>query len=328
MTTGLPPCSSITYCSLRPGPKLIVLGAVHGNERCGTHAIEDIMQAIDGQELTIARGQVTFVPITNPLAYRNNTRNGERNLNRHFAATDNPQAFEDHVIGWLGPLLLDHDVLLDLHSFAAEGEPFALIGPDNNQGPLEPFAFARQEEALVRAIGVSQVLHGWLPTFAQGVLQRMRRMPEPGKAASPYYGFGTTEFMRQHGGYAVTVECGQHLDPNAVHYARAAIVNTLSHLQMLLQPVDLPRQEVASMVLYEVIDKIDDGDEFSRPWCNFDAVRAGEQIGLRASGTAVIAENDAVIMFPNPQARAGSEWFYLARPDGRLQRHSDSVGIT
>ncbi len=36
------PFKSIRYQGPRPGPRLVVLGAVHGNETCGTRAIERI----------------------------------------------------------------------------------------------------------------------------------------------------------------------------------------------------------------------------------------------------------------------------------------------
>jgi predicted deacylase len=41
------PFKSFSYRSLQPGPRLIVLGAVHGNETCGTRAIERLVGEID-----------------------------------------------------------------------------------------------------------------------------------------------------------------------------------------------------------------------------------------------------------------------------------------
>ncbi len=57
----------------------------------------------------------------------------------------------------LCPLLARHDVLLDLHSFQAQSEPFAMLGPVNNAGPLEPFALAALEQALVLRLGVGRI---------------------------------------------------------------------------------------------------------------------------------------------------------------------------
>ncbi|MBM4225484.1 MAG: succinylglutamate desuccinylase, partial [Gammaproteobacteria bacterium] len=77
------PHSLRVYCQegLAPGPRLLVLGAVHGNETCGTRAIERVLGGFERGARDLLRGSVTFVPITNPLAYRRGTRSGDRNLN-------------------------------------------------------------------------------------------------------------------------------------------------------------------------------------------------------------------------------------------------------
>ena len=107
MTTTTPPAAALPaaptalrihqFAGLAPGPKLIVLGAVHGNEVCGTRAIERILAELDAGTLTITRGSVTFVPIVNPLAYQKGQRQGDRNLNRNLEVTSKPKDFEDHV---------------------------------------------------------------------------------------------------------------------------------------------------------------------------------------------------------------------------------------
>ena len=52
---------------------------------------------------------------------------------------------------------------------------------------------------------------------------------------------------------------------------------------------------------------------FIRTWSSFDTVKQGEQIGVRADGTPVTAEFDAYILFPDVNAAANAEWYYLAR---------------
>lgn len=54
------------YLGLKPGPRLLVLGAVHGNETCGTQAIGRIAAEFDAGTLVLSRGSLTMVPITNP----------------------------------------------------------------------------------------------------------------------------------------------------------------------------------------------------------------------------------------------------------------------
>ena len=121
------PFKSVTYAGREPGPRFIVTGAVHGNETCGTQAIERVMAEIDAGQLAIAAGRVTFVPVCNPLAYAKRERAGDRNLNRALAPTASPADFEDRVANWLCPLLATHEVLLDLHSTRGRAEPFAML---------------------------------------------------------------------------------------------------------------------------------------------------------------------------------------------------------
>ena len=317
------PFKSVSYQGMAPGPQLIVTGAVHGNEVCGTLAIRRLIDDIDSGRVQIAHGRLTLVPITNAKAYRQVTRNGDRNLNRALAPTTEPREYEDHVANWLCPLLAAHEVLLDLHSFQAPGRAFVMVGPRNNQGEVEPFAQADQEEALARRLGVDRLVDGWLGTYARGVARRRAEALAAGNTAAtldlhPRYGVGTTEYMRSQGGWALTLECGQHQDPNAPEVAYQAIRNTLAHLGLTTDAAPMAAASIEALSIHEVIDKQHADDQFSRPWKSFDRFAQGELIGTRASGEPVLAPHDGWIMFPNAAAAARNEWFYLARPTERF----------
>src|SRR5471030_1651294 len=306
---------SVSYDGAGAGPRVIVLGAVHGNETCGTQAIARVMAQLDSGALRIANGAVTFVPVANPLAYAKGQRAGDRNLNRHLFPNPAPQDFEDHVANWLCPLLAQHNVLLDLHSFQAPGVPFAMVGPRDNDGPLEPFQHEQQERAMARRLGVRRFVDGWLRTYGAGVQRRLRDDSQLETVLR--YGMGTTEYMRSTGGYALTLECGQHADPQAPEVGYRAILNTLAFLGLIDAPSPEPiaddAMEALSMVA--VYDKQHADDRFSRAWSSFDPVRQGEQIGTRLDGTPVLAEFDGRILFPDADADAdaNSEWYYLTR---------------
>lgn len=312
---------SITYASPNRGPKLIVLGAVHGSEKCGTVGIKRVVEEFESGALSLSRGQVTFVPITNPKAYAQNTRNGDRNLNRRLRPTDQPKEFEDRIANWLCPLLAAHDVLLDLHSFQAQGKPFVMVGPENNSGPLEPFKFAAEELALAKALGVTRAVDGWLSTYATGVERRRATRPAEMESTDldPQYGVGTTEYMRSQGGWSLTLECGQHEDPAAPQVAYDAIRRTLAHLGLGGSVAAPPPQSMEGLRLFEVIDKAHADDRFARPWQSFDVLKAGELIGIRANGEEVRSPVDGWIVFPNAVAAAGTEWFYLAKANDRFR---------
>ncbi len=304
---------SVNYAGQGPGPRLIVTGAVHGNETAGTQGIERVMARLDSGELALVNGSVTFVPVVNPLAYEKGERAGERNLNRNLFPKADPQDFEDRVANWLCPLLAAHDVLLDLHSFNSPGEPFVMVGPRDNDGPLEPFRHEREERALARVLGVRRFVDGWLRTYGAGVRRRLRDDSQLETVLR--YGVGTTEFMRTAGGYALTLECGRHDDPQAPDVAYRAILHTLAHLGLVdaPRPEAVPREEMEVLSMCEVHDRHGDADTFSRPWASFDRVARGDEIGRRADGTPVLAGMDAAILFPDSAAAANSEWYYLAR---------------
>ena len=317
------PFKSVSYTSPNAGPRLVVLGAVHGNETCGTRAILRVLGEIDRCALQLVAGQVTLVPVTNSLAYAEKRRTGDRNLNRKLAPTDAPREFEDHVANWLCPLLAANDVLLDLHSFTGPGVPFVFLGPRDNADGVEPFARAGLEEALALRLGVDRAVDGWLGTYAAGVTRRRElaaTFPDASLDLDPRYGIGTTEYMRSVGGAALTLECGQHDDPRAPEVAYRAIVNTLAHLGLVEAPAPPAADGIESLSLVEVIDKLHADDAFDRAWASFDAVRAGERIGTRHDGSAVVAPFDSRIVFPNPEAAAGHEWFYLATTSHRFGR--------
>ena len=308
---------------LQPGPRLIVTGAVHGNETAGTQGIRRVLHEIDRSEIEILRGSVTFVPVCNPLAYNTMRRMGDRNLNRRLQPTATPQDNEDRIARVLCGWLAEHDVLLDLHSFRSPGPPFVMRGPADNRGTLEPFAHAAAEAQLAAHVGPSRIVEGWMPAYAAGVAQRKARGLTPGAVhEDPSYGVGTTEFMRSHGahgqgGYGITLECGQHDDPEAPEVAYTAIRQTLALLGLAALPLAPPARPFECLALAEVVDRHAEGDRFVKPWTSFDALAEGELIAVRADGSEVRAQQAGYIVFPDVSALPGHEWFYRAAQSER-----------
>jgi uncharacterized protein len=298
------------FAGFAAGPKLIVLGAVHGNETAGTRGIERVLAELDRGAWRVERGRLTLLPVTNPLAYANGTRIGERNLNRRLLPTDTPLAYEDHIANTLCPWLAAHDVLLDLHSFRSPGRPFVMRGPADNRGTLEPFAHAAAEARLAEHVGPARIADGWMSAYAQGAARRRARgLPD----ADPSYGIGTTEYMRSKGGYGVTLECGQHDDPAGPEVAYRAIRQAVALLGLADLPLAPPAAPLERLSLVTVVDREHENDRFAKTWTSFDALKAGDLIATRHDGTRVQAEHDGHIVFPDPNAAPGHEWFYLAR---------------
>lgn len=292
---------TVGFTGLQPGPKLLVTGAVHGNEICGPQAIARVIEDCRSGRLAITRGHVTFVPVVNAKAWRQGTREGDRNLNRNLRERAIPSNNEDLVGNVLCGLLRAHDVLLDIHSFRSSGEPFVFVGPSNNDGPIEPFRLAEPERDLARRLGPRLAMFGWLPTYASAAAARH---------GDPAEGIGTTEYLRSCGGYGVTLECGQHTDPQAPGVAYGAILRALSHLQ--LTDAEPPSITVERAV--EIVDVVlchSAGDCLVREWRTGDPVKAGETIAMRENGSPLVAPADGFVIFPHANARPMEEMYYF-----------------
>lgn len=311
-----------SVASLHSGPRLLVLGGVHGDEICGSLAVERVRRELDEGRLQLACGRLTLVPVANPLARRRGTREGERNLNRSFRPSAEPADNEARITNLLCPLLDAHDVLLDLHSFQSAGQAFAMIGPRDNAGTLEPFHRAFEEGQLALHLGTPIVVEGWLEIYATALAQRAAGAAVPPEAVD--FGWGTNEYMRSRGGYAVTLECGPHLDPQAPEVGWRAIhaaLRLLGMVQAAAQEPSPPRL----LRLTGVTDREHAGDAFVRDWATFDAVAEGEAIGRRADGTLLRAPGNGFIVFPNTEAMPGTEWFYFAVASDRDLRRAGPV---
>ncbi len=283
---------TVVYQALEAGPALTILGAVHGNERCGPEAIKRLIAALDGGEAALRRGTLQMMPVVNPKAYAQNVRFVERNLNRQLYPKDEKQHYEDHLDPIVCGLLDRTDVLLDLHSFASPGGPFIFLSGKNPR-----------ELAYAKSLGVNDFVYGWAEAYGGGDSKESQ---------------GTTEYARTRGAMAVTLECGQHQNADAPDVGYRAILMALKHLDMLdpqcpaaaslEQPAESGQLRCVRMksVYYR-----SEGAVFSKPWRHFDAVRKDEPIAVLADGEALAAPEDGFIVLPKEAAATGGEWFYF-----------------
>ena len=308
-----PPLETIRFHGLKAGPKLLVLGAVHGNETCGPNAIARVIEDCRAGRVSIQRGEVTFLPVANPKAYRQNTREGDRNLNRDLRERPQPADNEDRIGNRLSAILRQHDMLLDVHSFTGEGVPFVFFGPDDNRGTLEPFRHGAAEAAFAACLGVDLMIHGWLDIYVRLIAAR-ERLNLPRLAVTE--GFGTTEFMRFAGGYGVTLECGRHEDPASVGVGYKAIRNVLAHLGLTDEAAPAPAARTVVHMDDLVICEAE-GDRVEGTWKTGDRVAKDTPIARRADGAIVAMPRDGFIIFPNHKAKPGEGICYLGTESTR-----------
>lgn len=266
------------------GPRFLLTGAVHGNEKCGTAAIGRLLMEIDAGLVTMTKGTLITVPICNPRAYDLNQRQAEVNLNRVVTRHANPTAYEHHLANELTALIDDADIMLDLHSYSSGVRPFLFLDNDTPEN-----------RAFATSLGIPYWITGWDDLYAD--------QPE-------LNGGDTMSYAKSLGKTGLLIECGQHEDPAAILHGYHAIRAALAHFGMTA-PYDAADQTPPQVNrLTAVITKDRDG-RFAKPWQHLDPVKKGEVVIHYADGSTLTAPDDGVVIMPAPQANDGSEWIYF-----------------
>ena len=271
------------YDSQIPGPKLLLLGAIHGNETAGTKAILKLKKALDKKQITLKSGQLTLLPVCNPLAYEQGVRFVEKNLNRLIRQYDTPSGSEENFAHEVASEILKNDYILDIHStHNAEEPPFVFLDypTDENQ-------------KLVASAAASYVICNWPGIYKD----------------APITDYCTEYFAHISGKSCITLECGYHYDEAAQQVAFVSINNLL--IKLVMTEGCFKEQTKQYLKLEKVVIKEKAG-KLLKNYKHLDKVSAGEVIGIYDDGRQVIAMNDGYILIPNHEAAAQTEWFYLA----------------
>lgn len=267
--------------SAEAGPRVLVMGGIHGNEPCGVRAVERLTREFQGGALSLRKGTLQLV-IANEEALRANIRSVHRNLNRLFKDnSDEPDCYETQRAEQLKQLLSGADFVLDLHSTTSASPPFLMC-----EG---------EAIATARRMGLERVVVGWAALGSTALS-------------------GDTEtWARQHGATAFTLECGQHNDPVAAEVAYQAARRFLSITGLIGATPKREDPEPRVLQLYGVKLKVDESFTFSRSYSGFDAVAAGEIIGRDSQGECR-ADRASRIIFPIDPVKAtiGTELYLLA----------------
>ncbi|MEM6603162.1 MAG: succinylglutamate desuccinylase/aspartoacylase family protein, partial [Pseudomonadota bacterium] len=280
--------TSYHYHTLTDGPHLLITGAVHGNEPCGTEAIMRLISQIENKAINLQRGTLTLIPICNPEAYKQNKRFIDRNLNRSLY----PKAEYIHYEDRIDPILCDYltkaDILLDLHSYASQGGAFGFMGH-----------YSAEEIEYCLSLGIENFVYGWSDAFQNS-------------DADPREAMGMTEYARSKGAIAVTIECGQHLNKDAPDIAYDTILHALSYCKMIENPIPLPKILHKFVQMRDVFSKEKAGS-FAQPWKHCDMFQKGDILAEYDDKTKIIAPYDGVIVLPKLSANIGKEWFYIGQ---------------
>lgn len=278
--------TTIKFASEIAGPKVLVLGAIHGNEPAGTKAIQKAIDFLNHNSLN--NGLVTFVPICNPAAKTHNLRYIKDNLNRILYRHQPVDSLEKDYANQICDLIASHDYVLDLHSTHLKGDLPTVF---NDFVDDETMAWSK-------ALNVGVIITSWR--------DMLNNSDAPANFSDTVY------FAHKSGKKALLIEAGYHNDETAENVAYKCILKTFEFLSMLNKSEDTPvENKIAHM--YEVFFKTENGGLFEKPWNHMDEVHQGQTIAKLENGKAILAEHNGYIVIPFPDAKIGEEWFYLAK---------------
>lgn len=274
----------------RPGPEILMLGAVHGDGTAGTIALRQFIDAIDNGGEALALGRLVAVPVANPAAYQLKKRLVTQNMNRLFMLHPLPKCDEERAVNDILPLIDRCDVLLDIHSCHRLPKAFAFLDhdtPDNRR--------------LAAALGFETICTGWKEVYqAEGI-------------DAP----GAIDYAHSKGKITAFAECGWHDEPDAIAAAAQSIRRCLTHFGMLP-----PKAEISGTskdVMFERRIVRESSGALARDWRHLDACRKGERIARYDDGRDITAPRDGYILFPTPDADVGEAWFYFGKDNGNFR---------
>lgn len=240
----------ITRESGRPGPHVVLLSLMHGNEFAGAIVLDRLLR----EGLIPARGRISFV-FANFAAFEQfdpRTPTASR-----FIDEDINRLWDEVMLGSarhsveldrareIRPLIDQADVILDLHSMLWPSEPLILCG----------------RTAQGRDLGQAM---GWPPTV----------VADMGHASGPRL----IDYARFIGndGTAVLVEAGQHWHPETVNTTMASVAGFLRHFGLLAAGMNLspppPKVPVRFAVVTEAVIARTNSFAFLRAWCGGEVV--------------------------------------------------------
>lgn len=284
-----------------PGPTLLVVSGLHGNEPAGVEASARILDAL-GSRATELRGRIHFL-VGNREALRRGTRYVARDLNRAWTsrqverlASITGNGAEDveqlEILGELDRILAEARgpvYALDLHTTSGPGGIFTTVGD------------TLENRALAQALPVPIVLG--LEELVDGTLH---------------------DYLASRGLITLAFESGQHDEVEAVGRAEAAIWILMAATGLLPEALvpELPRARArlarAGRPLPRVVElryrhPVGEGDLFRMHpgFRSFQEVTRGEPVAEDRRG-AVVAPESGRLLMPLYQP-LGEDGFFVVR---------------
>lgn len=270
------------------GPTLLVMGGIHGNEKCGPIALSRLVDELNTGARKIKAGTFVTAPICNPEAYRRHTRQCDANLNRIIRHHAEPVLYEHALANQVIALIDNADIVLDLHSYASGTRPFLFLDNDT-----------QDHRAFAMSLNIPYWITGWAEVYAE-------------LGNSDVNDGDTMFYSASQGKTALLVECGAHEDPVSADVAYHSVLRALVHFGMIDDEEAISPATPQINHMYAIYLKEKPG-HFTRDWQHLDKVSKGDILATYDDGSTVQAPADSVVILPKKSAEPGGEWFYLGQ---------------
>jgi succinylglutamate desuccinylase len=255
------------------GPTSIILAGVHGNERCGVDAIQELLPS-----LKIQNGRV-LIAYGNPKAIEENVRYTEANLNRLFKSEDElsdeeRSSYEFFRAQFLKKYLNQADYLLDVHASLTSDSQCFVICEGNSRD-------------ITKYLPVSLVVSGFDEV-------------EPG---------GTDYYMNQRGKIGICIECGSF---NDVSLKEVAKENILSFLIACGNIPGVTKEYSQESILINGLYYTKKDFTLARQFKDFEKVNADEVIGKDGTDE-IKMPMEGIILFARNRNTPNAEAFLYGK---------------
>ncbi len=285
----------MSYDSGRPGPHVVLVAVVHGNEICGAIALDRILR----NGVRPDRGRLTFV-FANVAAYQQfdprhpeATRYVDEDFNRIWSTEklNGPaSSIELDRARDLLPLIDSADLLLDLHSMQHSSPPLALAGPH-----LKGLRLARR-------VGIPDVIV-------------MDEGHTDGTRLRDYGDFGDPTSPRN----ALLIECGQHWEASSANFALSvcyrflACAGTIDERHAPDNPSRKPQKQRVIQVTERVTVKTD-SFRFTQPFVGLECIpEPNTVIAHDKTQTVRTPYANAVLVMPSRRLAVGQTAVRIGR---------------
>lgn len=305
----------------RPGPLLVCVGGLHGNEPAGVEALRHVLRELgSGDAPTVGAG--SFVALAGNLgALQASVRYRDRDLNRQWTDPRTDQLGGEERAGpGLGPECREQRRLLRILEETLEEDrrgPAYLVDLHTTSGESPPFGIVGRREACQR----------FAREFPMPQVRGMERHL-PGMLA---------DWACRRGFASFTAEAGQHVASASVDRHRAVIWTALAAAGLVAD--ELPLVERARRLLTDASRGVPrrlevdyrhpivpgDGFRMRSGRKNFDFVRKGDVVADDRTGE-ITAPESGLLFLPLYQ-ELGSDGFFLVRaPDSDAGSHERDDG--